>query len=460
MNVGAVLASLLLAASAALADDMAPPPDARFKADILLVVAHPDDDTLVAGYLARAIDDERRRVAVVYGTRGQAGGNAEGAEQGKSLAAIREIEARHGLAALGIENVWFLEGRDTASQNVLHSLETWGHGAALEQTVRLIRLTRPEVVMTWLPMVVAGENHGDHQAAGVIATEAFDLAADETAFPSQVAAPRDRHRTDNLTEGLCPWQPKKLYYFTDATDSAFLAGHGPEYSYLAKSPARGVSYAERILPLLRSYRTQTDSTEARALLEGDAGKAVAFLTQGKDAFLPEPLRLLLSRSLVGGSAAGDVFEGVTPGPIPRASSARPAPALAPEMQLGGPWAFYRAFWDAHGLSGLAGLQPAQVRIAEGSPLRVPLIVRNGGSAPLDLTIRLAQPLPAAWSGETEPVRVTVPPHDERALSWRLVSPSGAKAGADVIAFRADSAGHEAGSARLEVHVGKGGLPYE
>ena len=460
MKLEAVLASLFLAASAAQADDTAPTPDARFKADILLVVAHPDDDTLVAGYLARAIDDEHRRVAVVYGTRGQAGGNAEGAEQGKSLAAIREIEARHGLAALGIENVWFLEGRDTASQNVLHSLETWGHGAALEQTVRLIRLTRPDVVMTWLPLVVAGENHGDHQAAGVIATEAFDMAADETAFPSQVAAPRDRHRTDNLTEGLRPWQAKKLYYFTDATDSAFLAGRGPEYSYLAKSPAHGTTYGERILPLLRSYRTQTDSAEARAVLDGDAGKAVAFLTQGKDAFLPEPLRLLLARSLVGGRATGDVFEGVTPGPVPRGSPSRPLPVSGPTLELGGPWAFYRVFWEAHGLSGLAALQPAQVRIAEGSALRVPLIVRNGGNAPLDVTIRPALPLPAGWSGETEPVRVTVPSHDERTPSFRLAAPTAAKVVADVIAFKAESGGQEIGSVRLEVYSGKGGLAYE
>ena len=29
-----------------------PPPDARFKADILLVLGHPDDETLVSGFLA------------------------------------------------------------------------------------------------------------------------------------------------------------------------------------------------------------------------------------------------------------------------------------------------------------------------------------------------------------------------------------------------------------------------
>ena len=37
-----------------------------------------------------------------------------------------------------------------------------------------------------------GENHGDHQAAGVLATEAFDVAGDPSVFPAQLAAPRPR----------------------------------------------------------------------------------------------------------------------------------------------------------------------------------------------------------------------------------------------------------------------------
>src|SRR5579863_608605 len=161
-------------------------PDARYKADILLVVAHPDDEGAATAYLARAID-EGKRVAVVYGTRGGNGGNEVGTEQASGLAAIREIEARRASATLGITNVWFLDGKDTAGQDVLVSLANWEHGAALQQLVRLVRLTRPEVVLTFLPGTFIGEDHGDHQAAGVVATEAFDLAGDPTVFPNQVA---------------------------------------------------------------------------------------------------------------------------------------------------------------------------------------------------------------------------------------------------------------------------------
>src|ERR1700757_3014751 len=216
------LAFIAISVSAAFAQVIKPvPPDDRFKADILVIVAHPDDETEVTGYLARAIFDEHKRVAVIFGTHGDGGGNAAGQEQAAALGAEREIEARRALGMLGVTNVWFLGGPDTPGQDVLRSLETWNHGASLGQTVRLVRLTRPEVIFTWLPHYVAGENHGDHQAAGVIATEAFDMAGDPTAFPEQLAAPRDRKNIGNLTEGLHPWQTKKVYYFSDAADAGF-----------------------------------------------------------------------------------------------------------------------------------------------------------------------------------------------------------------------------------------------
>ena len=121
------------------------------------------------------------------------------------------MELRHAMTQLGVDNVWFLDGRDTPSQNVLQSLAAWHHGAALEEVVRMVRLTRPEVIMTWLPGFFIGENHGDHQASGVLATEAFDMAGDPAVFPAQLAAPVRINET--LLEGLRPWQPKKIYYF-------------------------------------------------------------------------------------------------------------------------------------------------------------------------------------------------------------------------------------------------------
>src|SRR6266446_2997138 len=220
-----------------------PPSDDRYKADILLIVAHPDDDSLAAPYLAKAIYEEHKHVSVIYGTRGNSGGNSVGNEQAKSLGAVREIEGRRALASMGILDVWFLNSPDTPGQDVLHSLETWGHGASLEQVVRLVRLTRPEVILTWLPLYVAGENHDDHQAAGVLATEAFDIAANPVVFSEQLEAPRDHSSINNYGEGLRPWQPKKIYYFSDATHFEFLEGRGPKYATNTVSPSKGKTYA-------------------------------------------------------------------------------------------------------------------------------------------------------------------------------------------------------------------------
>src|SRR3954471_11054468 len=163
-----------------------PEPDSRYKVDILVFVGHPDDDVEVAAYLAKMIEQQHKRAAVVYMTRGNSGGNAAGQEQAQALADIREMEARQSLASYGINLAWFLHGSDTPGADVLHSLEQWGHGKTLDEVVRLIRITRPEVILTWMPNYVVGENHEDHQAAGVLATEAFDLAGSPLAFPEQV----------------------------------------------------------------------------------------------------------------------------------------------------------------------------------------------------------------------------------------------------------------------------------
>src|SRR5260221_3167994 len=186
-----ILTVLVVALSASLISAQEPQkikgPDERYKVDILVVVAHPDDEGAVTPYLARAIYDLHKRVAVVYGTHGDSGGNNYGREHAAGLGDIREMEARESCARMGIKNVWFLDGKDTAPQNVLNSLANWHHGASLERLAELVRLTRPDVIITSLPGAFIGENHGDHQAAGVLATEAFDLAGNPVVFPSQIS---------------------------------------------------------------------------------------------------------------------------------------------------------------------------------------------------------------------------------------------------------------------------------
>lgn len=317
MRISLYLLSLVVCVSALLfADNRSnPKPDERFKADLLVVVAHPDDETEIGAYMARAIFDQKKRIAVVFGTRGNAGGNAEGQEQAAALGAIREIEARRALEHFGVMNVWFLNGPDTPGQDVLRSLETWNHGDSLGRLVRLIRLTRPPVIATWLPDYVAGENHGDHQAASVLANEAFDLAANPAAFPEQITPPRNREDINNLTEGLRPWQPEKIYYFSDAAQTDFLAGKGPSYSAKDISPSRHVSYARLAAEECAFHLTQDDTGQM----------ASAALKNNDLHYFEDPVQLIFGKSYVNFRVTGDMFEGVMPDGI----SYQPPPQFVP-----------------------------------------------------------------------------------------------------------------------------------
>ena len=118
---------------------------------MLLVVAHPDDETGVSAYLAQLLD-QGKHVAAVYLTHGEAGHNNMGRERGPSLGLVREMELRHAMTQLGVPNVWFLDGKDTPSQDVLQSLANWGHGKNLEELVRIVRLTRPAVIISSCPV--------------------------------------------------------------------------------------------------------------------------------------------------------------------------------------------------------------------------------------------------------------------------------------------------------------------
>jgi len=427
------------------------PPDPRFKTDILLIVAHPDDETEVTAYLAKAIFDQHKRVSVIFGTRGNGGGNEAGNEQADALSAVREIEVREALATFGVLHVWFLDGPDTPGQDVLRSLETWHHGEALAKTVRLVRLTRPEVVLTWLPLYVAGENHGDHQASSVIAAEAFDLAGDPTVFPEQLAQPRDRRNIGNLTEGLRPWQPKKLYFFSDASHTEFEEGQGARYDPKAISPAKHVSYARLAAQEMAYHLTQ-----------GDTGQVAAVaLKQGDLKFFEESVRFVFGKSLVKSSTSGDIFEGITPGPIPyaRVTGYRASEKTGLSIELAGPWSFYRDFWKAHDIGHLADLlkQP-EVMISPGEKLTLPITIINSESTARDVTLQAI--LPEGWKVERGTATYPVEAHGSYTAQTIVRGPAGEEKGwvkPDII-WKAEAGGKEIGAIHMRVQIGPGGLP--
>ncbi len=170
------------------------------KVDLLGVFAHPDDETGVAATLAHYALGRNKIVAHAYITRGEGGGNMVGTQSGAALGLLREVELRDCLARLGVRYCTFLDQLDWAyTESLSATLRKWGHEETLGRVVRTVRTYRPEVIITMNPAPNPGQ-HGHHQAAGILAIEAFSAAADPKRFPEQLRK-----------EGLSIWQARKIY---------------------------------------------------------------------------------------------------------------------------------------------------------------------------------------------------------------------------------------------------------
>nr|WP_218566173.1 sugar-binding protein [Vallicoccus soli] len=165
----------------------------------LFVGAHPDDEAGTLSTFGQWGQDHGLRTGVVTITRGEGGGNAVGPEEGPALGLLREAEERAAVGRAGITEVFNLDEVDfyyTVSAPLTQ--QVWGEDDTLAEVVRLVRQTRPEVLVTMDPAPSPG-NHGNHQEAARLALEAFYAAADPLAFPEQLAR-----------EGLRPWAASRV----------------------------------------------------------------------------------------------------------------------------------------------------------------------------------------------------------------------------------------------------------
>lgn len=183
------------------------PPDATTSAgpaahlDVLYVGAHPDDEASTLSTLGEWTEDYGVRAGVVTITRGEGGGNAVGPQEGPALGLLREDEERRAVGTAGVRDIINLDKVDfyyTVSEPLTR--QVWGHQDTLGQLVRVVRQTRPGVLLTMNPAPSPG-NHGNHQEAARLAIEAFYAAADPTAYPEQLTR-----------EGLQTWAPAKILW--------------------------------------------------------------------------------------------------------------------------------------------------------------------------------------------------------------------------------------------------------
>lgn len=168
----------------------------RTTASALHTASHPDDED--TAFIARVARGDFGRVAYLSLNRGEGGQNVIGPELFDALGVIRTEELLQARTLDGGDQ-FFTQTFDYGfSKTIEEAAITWGERDVLCDMVRVIRTYRPLVIYSRFSGTTA-DGHGHHQLAGKLTPLAYKAAADPTQFPEQI------------TEGLRPWQAKKLY---------------------------------------------------------------------------------------------------------------------------------------------------------------------------------------------------------------------------------------------------------
>jgi N-acetyl-1-D-myo-inositol-2-amino-2-deoxy-alpha-D-glucopyranoside deacetylase len=269
-------------------------PDQR----LLLVHAHPDDETINNGATMARYVAEGRGVTLVTCTAGEMGEvlvpdlEHLAFEQQGGLGEERRTEIEEAMAVLGVTDHRFLGGFGRFHDSGM----AWhpdGHAVAgdfvpdnafwnadlteaADELVRVIREVRPQVLVTYDQF--GGYGHPDHIQAHRVATYAADLAA----VPS--------YQLD-LGE---PWDVSKIYWtamsesrmraalraLRDSGDTETFEGMEPDGDLppfvtpdeLISAEVDGSGWVERKMRALKAYRTQIRSDD-KAFGGGESGHA-------------------------------------------------------------------------------------------------------------------------------------------------------------------------------------------
>ncbi|HEX6292405.1 MAG TPA: PIG-L family deacetylase [Herpetosiphonaceae bacterium] len=165
---------------------------------LLAIFAHPDDEAFGSGGTLAYYARQGARVTLVCATRGEVGEISDPAlANPETLGAVREMELRSAALALGIDDVRFLDHRDsgmagTADNNDPRAFVNVPAETVVEQVVQIMRQVQPQVVITFDPR--GGYGHPDHIAIHQHTVAAFHIAADTARYPGPA------------------WQPARLFY--------------------------------------------------------------------------------------------------------------------------------------------------------------------------------------------------------------------------------------------------------
>ena len=169
----------------------------RTTVSVMHITAHPDDEH--GGVLTKLSRGDGARVTLLTLNRGESGDNAIGPQLFDALGLIRTEELLVAGKYYGLDQQYFTTVVDYGfSKTLEESIAKWGRETVLRDVVRIVRMERPTIILSRF-QGNERDGHGNHQTAGLMAQEAFRAAGDPKRYPEQIS------------EGLRPWQPKKVY---------------------------------------------------------------------------------------------------------------------------------------------------------------------------------------------------------------------------------------------------------
>lgn len=156
---------------------------------VVAFIAHPDDETIFSGTLAK-LTHEGNDVLLVIATNGDKGSH-DPSDTAEHVTAVRRAEMRKAADILGASVDWL-----NFSDGTLASREE-----ELKETVfRKIRQERPDLLFTFDPFKKY-DVHSDHITIGRVASEAAYLSDGFAYYP------------EHLKAGIEPSKPKETYLF-------------------------------------------------------------------------------------------------------------------------------------------------------------------------------------------------------------------------------------------------------
>ena len=228
----------------------------RTTVSVLHATAHPDDEH--GGVLAKLSRGDGAHVMLLTLTRGESGDNAIGPQLFDALGLIRTDELLTADKYYGVDEQYFSTMIDYGfSKRLDETTDKWGLENAYRDVVRVIRMTRPWIVISRF-QGNARDGHGNHSAAGLLSQQASEAAGDPTRFPEQIK------------EGLRPWSPLKVYMGGVRADESWTVRiDSGEYN-----PVLGDSYANIAARGLSFQRSQNGGRYAAS-----AGSSYSYYTR-------------------------------------------------------------------------------------------------------------------------------------------------------------------------------------